>query len=163
MGVLIHHGSKVHQEFYCRHCPADDPASPDPQRRKTGGHFRVRFNVGYDAKLKVHCPKCKHVHSRVVLNGEIREFGAIGKDVIEDDIKVPLAAWSRDPMTRVGADVKAAAKGPDDNFHSEIRGGLVIKTEADLSEAAKQVGRTRPILELYNPDDDAEGDGAGAK
>jgi hypothetical protein len=155
--MLIHHGTKVFQEFYCRHCPADDPKSDDPAKQKTGGHFRVKFEVGYDATIKVKCPKCGNVHHRGVKNGVIVD-GAGGSSYT-DELTVGLSAWSRDPFTKVAAEVKAAGKIKHDIYCRPIRGGTVIKSDDDLTEEALKQRATLgggKFLELYNP---PEGEG----
>lgn len=163
MSEVLGHGEKVWQEFYCRHCPADDPKSTDPEKRKTGGHFRVKFNLGYDAELTVKCPKCGHEHSRTVKNGVILD--TTGHTSFKDKVYTPLAAWSRDPLTRKAAAAKA--KSPKDDFLSELRGDNVIRSGDDLSEAAKVAStpkgaarRGGTFIQLHKPDEPAD-DSAG--
>lgn len=155
--VILGHGDKVWQEFYCRHCPADDPKSTDPEKRKTGGHFRFKFNLGYDAKVKIVCPKCGHQHDRHVENGVLKD--GQGTSRFEDDVvKVPLSAWSRDPFTKKAE--RAKAKSPNDNMLYDIRGDNVIGSASDLSEAAKAAAReqARPVLLRLHDPEAADGD-----
>ncbi len=151
--MIYGYGDRVVQEFYCRHCPADDPKSSDPEKRKVGGHFRVRIALGYNASLKIHCPKCKHVHSRGVENGQIVDRSVSSS--YTDDIKAPIATWSREPVARVAAEKKQRnlEESPGNNYHTDIRGGTIIATPEDLTEAARGA-RNRPVavFDLFDPD-----------
>lgn len=158
--MILGHGDKVWQEFYCRHCPADDPASKDPEKLKTGGHFRVKFHLGYDAQLTVVCPKCKHEHTRAVKDGVILDSSS--SVAFKDRVTVPLSAWSRDPFTKKAAEVKAA--NPKDNYCTPIRGSNVIASPDDLSAAAKaarpRTGGRAGFLQIHDPDAPANDAGA---
>lgn len=163
--MILGFGDKVYQEFYCRHCPADDPNSADPEKQKTGGHFRVKFSLGYDASIKIHCPKCKHVHERHVQNGVLKDGSGPTRNT--DEVRVPLSAWSRDPYTRKGETAKATAK-PHDTYLMPIRGDNVIAGPDDLSTAAKAAIKNRAaaqkggvVLKLHDPERESDGaDGA---
>jgi hypothetical protein len=120
---------KVHQEFYCRHCPADDPGSKDPEKQRRGGHFRLMLEVGFDASVTVHCPKCGHTHSRHVKGGVIHDGAGSGDPVM---LKVGLSAWSREAMSELQA--KARREQPQDDYQAAIRGGAVIKDDGDKND-----------------------------
>lgn len=143
---------KVMQEFYCRHCPADEVGSKDPLKGRTGGHFRIKLSLGYEATILLNCPNCGHEHTRHVKNGEIFD-GQHPTTKFEEKVRVPKAAWSRLPQSREAAEARAAK--PGDHFLASLRKGAVIRTDADLTPEAIAA---RPAaaggagwLELYSP------------
>lgn len=146
---------KIKQEFYCRHCPADDDTSDDPEARRTGGHFFVLLSPGYNATVHVRCPRCDHEHVRHVAEGTLRD-GPKGEVV--DRLRAPRSSWSRLPRTRRASAILAAK--PQDHWHPELRGGVVVDSAADL--VAPEPPPRRPYdfstfvgerrLELHGPD-----------
>jgi hypothetical protein len=144
-------GNKVHQEFYCRHCPADDANSKDPDKRRSGGHFRVKFSLGWDSNVKIQCPKCKHVHERHVKNGVL--YDGLGNSPHTEEVKVGLSAWSREPFTKKAESLR---KFKQDEWLGELRGNNVIASPDDLSKKAKEAAlaaaKRGAVLQIHKPD-----------
>jgi len=79
---------KVCQEFYCRE-----------EGGGCGGYVLVRLNTGITGTIEFVCPKCGHKHQRQIKSGEIvGEKRYDGKPT--EDMKPPLAAWSKKPRTK---------------------------------------------------------------
>jgi hypothetical protein len=77
---------RVLQEFYCGECD---------------GYFRLKLNVSLNYEVEVQCPnpKCKHLHRRCVVDGQIYEQGRYKTDKRETLIASD-ATYSKTPVTQ---------------------------------------------------------------
>lgn len=118
------------QEFYCNDCEGE------------GAYFRVRLHASFNRNVVVVCPKCKRQHPRRILGGVIsndRDFN-IDKDPY-DEIHVPLASWSQEPLTVAMAEARDTLRAmnkearelkmPQDGANvEEIRAAIEARVEA---------------------------------
>ena len=78
--------ARVLQEFYCGECD---------------GYFHLNLNMSLNYEVEVQCPneKCKHLHRRCVVEGQIYEQGRFRTEVKEKLIASD-ATYSKTPMTQ---------------------------------------------------------------
>ena len=77
--------ASIHQEL---HCPRSGGGC--------GGYFIFKLSAGYDRRVAIICPKCKHEHRRNVVNGRIVEQGRFDGETVEKIFPM-LSAWSKEP------------------------------------------------------------------
>ncbi len=87
----------VTQEFFCR-----TMRSEAADQKGCGGYITVRLDSTLTGRVEIICPKCKHNHSRYILNGCIQESGRSdsSKGPVIEQVTPLLSAWHAEPITK---------------------------------------------------------------
>lgn len=59
-----------------------------------GATFDFKLNISLSGNYRIHCPKCKHIHYRKLVNGKITEdrFDKDPNSIIVEDIRPMLSS-----------------------------------------------------------------------
>ena len=93
---------KAHQEFYCATSGGG-----------CGGFITFPLNIAINGVAEVICPKCKHVHQRMIKDGVLTDDGR-HRSKVTQEIAPTLAAWSKkakhpESQKRAGGDKERQA------------------------------------------------------